>query len=927
MASGADISSAASSDLASSRAAVTSHAGMPGAVRYQRLDEGRGLGALCSGSFGRIYVALDQVTNETVAVKRQPTPSDAAARELAFYKAISQCRHPHVMSLLDHFVVQGRAFEDAHLYMVFELMDTSLWHLWLNRRRMILLTLAQRFLRQVADGVMHLHSLNIVHTDLSMANMLIVRRRPNGYEPSGDVLRITDMGGAACAHAAVLNRGEVITTAYCRAPEIFLGAMSYTPAVDLWAVGVAGLALLCGELLFWRSPRFTDAHEGFEALPTAATSQEGCWKSVLSNVVAVLGPVSDTWPFCRQLPQWPRAEAVLRGVARYDSLGAALSDPSLVRRTADPHGHAVRLLGSWLRWRPEDRLAAKDSLQADLDGLDTPSAPPMLAAALRAASPTRLRSAVLESWLSGEPVDLGGLGDAAERAQGEAVGPTATSHDGTAGASQGGWCVVPAGQTNGPTATSPASAAATSPGSTAVSGHGGSRVCACSGNCGRHACMSVKRARMTAAAATSQGSTSVKRPRSRATACIMPVAPGEIYCVFGASASSAVQEGSSVMGEGVGVPSAPKNTWTMLAWGYANKHGTWALGKNWTESLQCTARAAFLTNLIPTRDTVAWRSFVKEQEAHLSQRQSATTVAATVAATDQGERCGYLTFAIIVAMAKWPSLVEVALPLLAEMGIQPHTATSHDWRNYIVAMLCHADGRSPREELRGANPGRAAACSGLIWMAKTLRVAQRLEAKKVPRRLSAKSTPGDKVFRLGALQQSYVLLPECEGVQKLQEMMDAIAGTTLELRPKTVVERGTLEDWIRQINALSLRVCGLSAKYSSGSLARRLLSVFEYRYGEAFWDKCRTVGLLDALPDIGRHMPDGATSQPVVWIRKRFGMSILVISAMVCMWEQVDSDCRQAVLRANCLDLLRAMEACGYENPQPADWAPCLTRS
>ena len=75
-----------------------------GSKRYPRLDEGHGLGAVSTGSYGRVYAAVDKLTMQTVAVKRQILPSDDAARELAFYKALSHAPHPNVMCLLDHFM-------------------------------------------------------------------------------------------------------------------------------------------------------------------------------------------------------------------------------------------------------------------------------------------------------------------------------------------------------------------------------------------------------------------------------------------------------------------------------------------------------------------------------------------------------------------------------------------------------------------------------------------------------------------------------------------------------------------------------------------------------------------------------------------------------------------------------------------------------
>ena len=64
------------------------------------------------------------------------------------------------MSLLDHFIVHSAT--EAFLYMVFGVME---WDLSMKS--------VSRLLRQLVQGVAHLHGVDIVHCDLSMANMLI----------------------------------------------------------------------------------------------------------------------------------------------------------------------------------------------------------------------------------------------------------------------------------------------------------------------------------------------------------------------------------------------------------------------------------------------------------------------------------------------------------------------------------------------------------------------------------------------------------------------------------------------------------------------------------------------------------------------------------------------------------------------------------
>ena len=132
------------------------------AQRYSRLDEGHGLGAVGKGSFGRVYAAVGAQSKMAVAVKRQQFPSDAAQRELSFYKALSHAKHRNVLELLDHFV------EKKYLYMVFPFCDISLYKLWEGRRGVIAPAQAHGLLSQACAGVAHLHAFGVMHTDLSM---------------------------------------------------------------------------------------------------------------------------------------------------------------------------------------------------------------------------------------------------------------------------------------------------------------------------------------------------------------------------------------------------------------------------------------------------------------------------------------------------------------------------------------------------------------------------------------------------------------------------------------------------------------------------------------------------------------------------------------------------------------------------------------
>ena len=223
---------------------------MGSAARYRRLDENSVQGHIGKSGFGAVFVAVDTAADITVAVKRLVLPSHQAMIELCFYKALSQGPHPNLMNLLDHFYAQSVA--GKCLYMVFEFMDTTLWHMWKHRRRILPQALCVSFVSDMVGGITHLHLMEIIHTDLSMSNLLVSSSTPASSQvKQGHVLRIADLGGAVSAVGLVLPSNRVLSTESVRAPEALLGDTQPTVAVDLWSLGVVTMALTCGSLFFF----------------------------------------------------------------------------------------------------------------------------------------------------------------------------------------------------------------------------------------------------------------------------------------------------------------------------------------------------------------------------------------------------------------------------------------------------------------------------------------------------------------------------------------------------------------------------------------------------------------------------------------------------------------------------------------------------
>ena len=145
-----------------------------------------------------------------------------ALREIRLLKRI---KHGNVLGILD------MAFDekDDTFYMVLPFMDHDLTGLLLNEAVVHFKNAQIKcYVRQLLEGVRHLHQQGVLHRDIKTANILINNR--------GE-LKIADFG---LARPLEINRRHYtpdVVTRWYRAPELLFGCTSYTEAIDLWGVG------------------------------------------------------------------------------------------------------------------------------------------------------------------------------------------------------------------------------------------------------------------------------------------------------------------------------------------------------------------------------------------------------------------------------------------------------------------------------------------------------------------------------------------------------------------------------------------------------------------------------------------------------------------------------------------------------------------
>ncbi|XP_009587144.1 serine/threonine-protein kinase MHK isoform X1 [Nicotiana tomentosiformis] len=196
------------------------------------MEKYRILKELGDGTCGNVYKALNMETYEIVAVKKMK-------RKFYFWeecinlrevKSLRKLNHPNIIKLKEI------VMENNELFFIFEYMECNLYQSMKERQRPFLEEEIRGFMLQVLQGLAHMHKNGYFHRDLKPENLLV----------TNDIIKIADMG-LAREMSSMPPFTDYVSTRWYRAPEILLQSSSYTPAIDMWAVGaiLAELFTLC----------------------------------------------------------------------------------------------------------------------------------------------------------------------------------------------------------------------------------------------------------------------------------------------------------------------------------------------------------------------------------------------------------------------------------------------------------------------------------------------------------------------------------------------------------------------------------------------------------------------------------------------------------------------------------------------------------
>ncbi|RLO03647.1 hypothetical protein DYB28_007869, partial [Aphanomyces astaci] len=208
-----------------------------------------------NGSFGVVFQATIEETNEVVAIKKVLQDKRFKNREMQIMR---QLQHDNIVQLKHCFYCNGEKPDELYLNLVMEYIPDTLYGVarQLQRSKQLMpIVLVKLYIYQICRALGYTHSMGICHRDIKPQNLLL--------NPTTHVVKICDFGRYiecrvfplhVSPSAKMLQKNEpnvsYICSRYYRAPELIFGATDYSTAIDVWSLGCVFGELLLGSPLF-----------------------------------------------------------------------------------------------------------------------------------------------------------------------------------------------------------------------------------------------------------------------------------------------------------------------------------------------------------------------------------------------------------------------------------------------------------------------------------------------------------------------------------------------------------------------------------------------------------------------------------------------------------------------------------------------------
>lgn len=197
---------------------------------------------LGSGAMGTVYKGIDPKIGRTVAlkvlnfknIKKGSDSFQARERFMVEARATGQLSHPNILTIFD----VGE--EDDKAYIAMECLEGGTLEDLINEGRFKNYDEIFDITAQIAKGLFHAHSKNVIHRDVKPANIMMA---------DGNVPKIADFGLARFTDSNLTATGTVLGTPNYMSPEQIRGR-NIDGRSDLFALGVILYEMLTGEKPF-----------------------------------------------------------------------------------------------------------------------------------------------------------------------------------------------------------------------------------------------------------------------------------------------------------------------------------------------------------------------------------------------------------------------------------------------------------------------------------------------------------------------------------------------------------------------------------------------------------------------------------------------------------------------------------------------------
>ena len=197
------------------------------------------------GTFGVVYRAKKDDSNELIAIKRVFQDKRYKNRELEILKELN---HPNIINLKQYFYTKNNKKEegepDIYLNCVMDYFPTTLSRILninFQSRKQLEPFIAKLYAYQMLLSLRYIHLKGITHRDIKPQNILV--------EQKTNKIKLCDFGSAK-----KLIQGQkslaYICSRYYRAPELIFGATDYNSQIDVWSMGCVISELVLGRPMF-----------------------------------------------------------------------------------------------------------------------------------------------------------------------------------------------------------------------------------------------------------------------------------------------------------------------------------------------------------------------------------------------------------------------------------------------------------------------------------------------------------------------------------------------------------------------------------------------------------------------------------------------------------------------------------------------------